>query len=216
MRFRRFFHQDALSSGYFLESLMQPIDKISAIPPSSTSNDGQSLARKFSVTEYMLGFWRATAALPWGGIKFVWKRLLLTPMRIGMNLLQFPFLLATSNNGLLSSSSASQSSPSDDKPSHPQFSVKEYVLGVWKLKVAIPSGGFEALFDTRSYTRAFYTTAPLLWRLAVDVYQVSPLLMTIYFGTLIWQAVDSPIQMYMNNKLLRAVSCCLSHHSGLH
>jgi len=79
--------------------------------------------------------------------------------------------------------------------------IKEFDIGIWHIKVALPRGRFAV----KHYIDTFRTSLPLVRRLATDIWALSPPLMTLYLLCQFWDATEGAMTMQLTGTLLRKV-----------
>lgn len=90
----------------------------------------------------------------------------------------------------------------DDR--HSGVRIEETKLGVWTMKLATEPG-----FNAMNYWKSLRGDLPLLRRLALDILNISPWLLTVYIICQIWQGIEDSISLQLSNNLLKTVSHCL-------
>lgn len=81
--------------------------------------------------------------------------------------------------------------------------IEEMKLGVWTMKLASEPG-----FNPKAYWKSLKGDLPLLQRLALDIFSVSPWLFTVYIICQVWQGIEDSISLQLSNNLLKTVSDC--------
>jgi len=79
--------------------------------------------------------------------------------------------------------------------------IKEFYLGVWHIKVAVPRGRLAV----KHYVDSFRSSMPLIKRLVVDIWSLSPSLFIIYLFCKIWRGIEEALLMHLTGTLLRKV-----------
>ncbi|KAH9484595.1 ATP-dependent lipid A-core flippase [Psilocybe cubensis] len=98
--------------------------------------------------------------------------------------------------------------PDEKKPAdlneYSNVRIDEFQLGVWRFKIATETG-----FNPQKYWEDVKVSLPLFFRLAVDVFTISPRLFTIYIVCQIWQGIEDTILLQLSNNLLKTVEAGL-------
>ena len=79
--------------------------------------------------------------------------------------------------------------------------IKEFHLGVWHIKVALPKGRFAV----KHYVDTIRSSIPLVRRLTMDIWALSPSLFILYLFCQFWNGVEEALLMQLTGTLLRKV-----------
>jgi len=79
--------------------------------------------------------------------------------------------------------------------------IKDYHLGVWHIKVAFPRGPFAGMH----YLENIRTSIPLIRRLTMDIWALSPSLFILYLFCQFWEGIEEALLMQITGTLLRKV-----------
>ena len=98
-------------------------------------------------------------------------------------------------------------SPSKEGKEQLRVKIEELQLGVWHVKIASDTAfGIQKQWDD---VRA---ALPLYWRLMKDIFNVSPVLFTVFIACQLLHGIEDSLLMHLSNRLLRNVGslCGLS------
>jgi hypothetical protein len=100
--------------------------------------------------------------------------------------------------------------PANEKACESAITITEQQAGIWKVKTASSSFlGAEELKDD------VYTAPFLFWRLAKDIFNISPRLVIIWLIYQAWLSFSGSFSLYLANNLLKSVSHFLNGGIGL-
>lgn len=89
----------------------------------------------------------------------------------------------------------------NEKACEPEFTITEEQAGIWKVKTA------HSAFLSTEELKDDVRTAPLLfWRLAKDIFNISPQLVILWLSYQAWLSFSGSISLYLANNLLKNVS----------
>ncbi len=84
-------------------------------------------------------------------------------------------------------------------PSTDKYVISEFQLGIWKVFIATQNHAQGVLAE-------IWETYPLIIRLIVDIYTISPRLLYLLLLTRCWNGVELALEMRLENILLAQVS----------
>ena len=98
---------------------------------------------------------------------------------------------------------ASLTSGPTDKPSGSActIDIKEFHLGVWHIKVALPRGRFAV----KHYIDTIRSSLPFVQRLTMDIWALAPSLLILYLVCQFWTGVEEALLLQLSGTLLRKV-----------